>query len=273
VELHLVEWSDEGVPFLLLHGFGNDASIWEDLAPTLAPYYRTLALDLRGHGNSDRHPEAAYDYDHHVDDLERVLDALEIERLVLTGHSFGGRIATLFAGRHPERVAGLVIVDAGPELDGRGVVRIQMDVGKQVDASFASVAEYERALAHAYPAATPEALARMARNGLRQREDGRFERKTDPAFHARLRDATPESSRKHDEETTRRLWDALSRIPCPTLVVRGAASDILSPDVADRMVEDSLADGRLAIVAQAGHSVMTDNPVGFAAAMAEFALG
>ena len=62
-------------------------------------------------------------------------------------------------------------------------------------------------------------------------------------------------------------------IQCPTLVVRGAASDIMSPDVADKMVEEVLPNGKLAIVPQAGHSVMTDNPEGFKQMVGEFVLG
>jgi pimeloyl-ACP methyl ester carboxylesterase len=68
------------------------------------------------------------------------------------------------------------------------------------------------------------------------------------------------------------MWDALAALPCPVLVVRGAASDILSPDTADRMVDDVLQNGRLAVVAQSGHSVMTDNPRGFNDAVASFVL-
>jgi pimeloyl-ACP methyl ester carboxylesterase len=272
LELHVLEWSQQGVPFVLLHGFGNEAHIWDDFAPTLAPHYRTLAVDLRGHGDSDRHPDALYDYPHHVADLEALCAALEIERLVLCGHSLGGRIAMRFAGRHPERMAGLVIVDSGPELDPRGVVRIQVDMGRQEGARFASVAEYERGLSRAYPAARPEALARMARCGLRRRADGRYEPKTDPEFHRLAREAGPGEAESREQENTRLLWSALERIACPTLVVRGAASDILAPDVADRMVEEVLTDGHLAVVGQAGHSVMTDNPEGFAEAVAAFAL-
>jgi pimeloyl-ACP methyl ester carboxylesterase len=271
--LHVLEWSREGVPFVCLHGFGNEGHIWEDFAPTVAPYYRTLAFDLRGHGDSDRDAQARYDYDHHVADLEAALAALGIERLVLCGHSFGGRVATLFASDRPGRMAGLVIVDAGPELDPRGVVRIVVDGERQLDTSFASIADYERALVRAYPAARREALARMARHGLRARPDGRFERKTDPAFHRPAAQATPEEAERRERETTRRLWDALPRIPCPALVVRGAASDVLSPEVAERMVERALPDGRLATVARAGHSVMTDNPEGFAEAVGSFVLG
>lgn len=271
--IHLLEWSEEGVPFVLLHGFGNDAHIWDDLAPQLAPFYRTLAFDLRGHGDSDRHPDALYDYDRHLADLEAAFASLGIDRLVLCGHSFGGRVAMLFAGLHPGRLGGLVIVDSAPELDSRGVVRIQVDLREQGDASFASPAAYERALTHAYPAARPEALARMARFGLRRRADGRYERRTDPAFHRRAAEASAEQSAAREGELTRRLWESLAKTSCPTLVVRGAASDIFSPETADRMVDEVLADGRLAVVPQAGHSVMVDNPEGFAHAVTAFALG
>jgi pimeloyl-ACP methyl ester carboxylesterase len=272
LELHVLEWSEEGVPLVLLHGFGNEAHIWDDFAPEVAPYYRTLAFDLRGHGDSDRHPEAHYDYEYQLADLEAAFAALGIDRLVLCGHSFGGRVAMLFAGAHPERLAGLVIVDSAPELDSRGVVRIQVDLAEQGDATFASVEAYERGLAHAYPAGQPTALARMARFGVRRREDGRYERKTDPAFHRRAATASPEEAARREQETTRRLWDSLARTTCPTLVVRGAASDIFSPENADRMVEDVLPNGHLAVVPQAGHSVMTDNPTGFAKAVGAFVL-
>ena len=67
------------------------------------------------------------------------------------------------------------------------------------------------------------------------------------------------------------LWKALGRVPCPTLVVRGAASDVLSPETADKM-EAVLPKGSLAVVPQASHSVMTDNPEGFRDAVTQFVL-
>jgi pimeloyl-ACP methyl ester carboxylesterase len=208
-----------------------------------------------------------------VADVERALSALGVERLVLIGHSLGGRIATLFAGRHPERLAGLVIVDVGPEVDARGKLRIRMDVESQPEPVFDSVAEYARALSLAYPAARPDALQRMAQHGLRKRDDGRYVLKMDPALRGSFSSSeTPEQASAREKEMEQAQWDALRRIPCPTLVVRGAASDILSPDVADRMVEDVLPKGRLAVVARAGHSVMTDNPDGFREAVNAFVL-
>src|SRR5512134_3942928 len=262
LSLHVLEWSDEGTPLLLVHGFGNEAHIWDDFAPLVAPHYRTVALDLRGPGDSDHDPERRYDYEHHVADLAAVSAALGIERLVLVGHSFGGRTSILFAAKHPERMAGLVIVDIGPEHDPRGTTRIRMEVMQRGDGSFASPAEYERVLAHNFPAGSEGALRRMAQHELRRRDDGRWERKADPAFMAGRPGQSEAEGEARERDSAKRLWDAVALIPCPTLVVRGAASDILSPEIAERMVDDVLQQGQLAVVPRSAHSVMTDNPAG-----------
>lgn len=273
LELHWLEWSREGVPLLLLHGFGNEAHLWDDFAPAVAPYYRVLAWDARGHGDSGWDPERRYDPETLADDLECATRELGIERFVLVGFSMGGRVATVFAGRHPQRLAGLVLVDIGPEVDPRGTLRIRLEVEEQRSPAFRSVEQYAELLSRNYPAGQRAALLRMARHGLRSRPDGLFELKMDPALREgmALRDAeTDEAAR--ERAFVQQQWEALTRVPCPTLVVRGAASDILSPEVADRMVDEVLQAGRLAVVAKAAHSVMTDNPEGFAQALCAFVL-
>ena len=229
-------------------------------------------------GDSARAPACRSALECRVAESAAVPAKLGVERLVLVGHSLGGRIGTLFAGRHPDRMAGLVIVDSAPELDVRGTVRIRVDLEKNSEgggASFASEAEYRDLLAHNYPAASRETLAQMAHHGLRRRDDGRFEPKLDPAWFKGRREAGSDAAamREREERLTRDMWDALARVPCPTLVVRGAASDVLSPDVADRMVDEVLRHGRLAVIPRAGHSVMVDNPDAFRAALTGFVLG
>ena len=271
LELNLLEWSTEGVPLVLLHGLGNEAHLWDDFVPSVTPHYRVLALDQRGHGDSDWDPEARYDAESMTDDLEAVLDAVAIDRFVLVGFSMGGRVAMTFAGRHPERLAGLVIVDIGPEVDARGVLRISGEMSENRAPVFSSIQEYVAMLSLNYPAGQPDALKRMAEFGLRRREDDLLELKMDP----KLRGTRPTdaATRAMEEQFIQQQWDALAKVPCATLVVRGAASDILSPETADKMVDDVLRSGRLAIVPQAAHSVMTDNPKAFEEVVCEFVLG
>jgi len=271
LDLHVLEWSREGVPLVLLHGHGNEAHLWDDFAPCVADHYRVLAVDQRGHGDSDWDPEGRYDSDAMTDDLESLTGALGIERFVLVGFSMGGRVSMTFAGRHPDRLAGLVLVDIGPELDMRGVLRIQGEIAEQREPVFGSVEEYARLLSLHYPAGRPDALMRMARHGLRRRDDGRFGLKMDPALRADR--PMDEAARAAEEARSESFWKALAALPCPTLVVRGAASDILSADIADRMVDEVLQNGRLAVIPQAAHSVATDNPEAFERAVSEFVLG
>lgn len=272
-QIHVLEWSSEGVPLVFVHGFGNTARIWDDAAQLVAPHYRTIAIDQRGHGDSEHDPEHRYAYEDLARDLEAVILALGIERLVLVGHSLGGRTSMVFAERNPERLAGLVIVDTGPEHDPRGTSRIRGEVEQRGDGTFAERKEYEHVLAHNFPVSPPEMIERMAAAELRQRDDGRWERKLDPAFFP-ARGAMDEAAMEaHEKEMSTRLWVALEKIPCPTLVVRGAASDILGPEIADKMVDEALPNGSLAVVGQSSHSVMTDNPEGFNQALSAFVLG
>ena len=271
LELNVLEWSTEGVPLILLHGGGNEAHLWDDFIPSIAPHYRVIAVDQRGHGDSDWDPEGRYETEYMVNDLEALTEALQIDRFVLIGFSMGGRVAMGFAGRHPERLAGLVLVDIGPELDPRGVSRIGQENQANRTPVFASIDEYTSLLSLNYPAGQPQALIRMAKHGLRQREDGLFELKTDPKMRGIRTD--DDAARAREDAFIQEQWDALAKLPCPTLVVRGAASDILSPDIADKMVDEVLKNGQLAIIPQAAHSVATDNPEAFEAAVSRFVLG
>lgn len=270
--LHALEWSREGTLLLFLHGFSNDAHVWDWCAPAFAPHYRVVALDHRGHGDSDRDPEGRYDHETMARDVAAALESLGATRVVLVGHSLGGRVAMRFAGLFPEKVAGLVIVDSAPELDARGTTRIRLDVQQQ-EPSFATLRDYERILARQYPATRPDILAKLATHWTRPRSDGRLEQKLDPAFMRARRGQSEEELARWSADESKHLWSALEKLPCPALVVRGAASDVLSADVADKMADEVLKQGRLEVIPRAGHSVMLDNPEAFEKALSGFILG
>jgi pimeloyl-ACP methyl ester carboxylesterase len=109
------EWNAyaPGLPLVVLHGVTGSSTHWHEVAIRMANL-RVIAPDARGHGASDWDPEAAYTVDMHFADVASALDALGIERCVLAGFSMGGGTAILSAACMPERVAGLVVIDAYP---------------------------------------------------------------------------------------------------------------------------------------------------------------
>jgi pimeloyl-ACP methyl ester carboxylesterase len=108
VQLHVEDTGTGGLPVVLHHGLGADLEVWRAQIDHLRGSHRVLAFDMRGHGRSPR--AAGYTVDALVADLEEVTAGLP--KFWLVGHSFAGVVLTAFAGRHPERLQGLVYVDA-----------------------------------------------------------------------------------------------------------------------------------------------------------------
>lgn len=117
-DFNYVEYGERAAsPLVLLHGMPSDATTWAGVAGELAAGHRVITLDQRGHGASAR--TVTYSLEEMRDDLRQFADALGLDRFVLGGHSMGGTVATLFAERYPDRLAGLILVDSPPP-DGSG---------------------------------------------------------------------------------------------------------------------------------------------------------
>lgn len=270
IALSVVEWSRRGLPCVLLHGLGDAACVWNHLAIRIMPEFRTVAIDLRGHGDSDWDPEARYDTGALTADLTKIIATLGLETTILVGHSLGAAVAIRYAADNPDRVAALVIVDFGPELDETGVnevLRGFIDMPR----TFSSVEQYAEWLVARRPLADPNLLQQFARCSLRQSPSQGWELKVDPALatSSQISKLAVSQGRYRYPE----LWPALERIKCPTLVIRGMGSGVLPQDVAGRMVERTLPAGQLASIASAGHAVMMDNPGEFTSRVHGFLAG
>ncbi len=253
LRFHYLEWGNSGaLPLVLLHGFASQARSWDHVAEALADRFRVLALDQRGHGDSDRAPDGDYRIVSMATDLAAFADTLLRGRFSLLGLSMGGRVSIAYTGAHPGRVERLVLVDIGPEVAPEGLARIRAMVSaipEEVD----SAEQAYRLLRAAAPRYSEPLLRDRVKHGLTELPTGRLTWKYDKV----LRDQTREGKRDIPN-----LWPDLGRITCPTLIVRGAESDVLSSEIAKRMLE-ALKDGQLVEVPEAGHTVPGDQPEAF----------
>jgi pimeloyl-ACP methyl ester carboxylesterase len=108
--LHIEDGGASGMPILFLHGFGGSTTQWKDQLEYFKGQHRVIAFDFRGHGQSDLPSDSSYAIESIAQDLEAVVDKLGVDKFVLVGHSMGGSIATAYTTKHPDRVAGLVLV-------------------------------------------------------------------------------------------------------------------------------------------------------------------
>lgn len=253
LRLHLLDWGTPGLPpLLLLHGAAQTAHSFAEVAPDLARDHHVVAPDQRGHGDSAW--AARYDRDAFAGDIATVLDAHGWDAATLVAMSLGGLNAIAFAATRPERVRGLVIVDVVPTVATAGKEAIGRQLAMHVFDTFVAAVEQARAF---NPRRTVANIRQRLHHAMRQDADGRWTYKFDPAIGgAAGRD--PES-----------LWWAVGRLRCPTLLVRGAESNVLTAEGADRFVR-TVPGSQVAVVAGAGHSVMGDNPAGFLAAVRPF---
>ena len=258
---HYVTWGQESAPpLVLLHGLTGHARSWDALARELSTDFRVIALDQRGHGDSDRAPDGDYRVATMASDVAGFADALGLGRFSLLGLSMGGRVGIAYAGGHAARIERFCIVDIGPEIHLPGMERIRQMMAESPERieSEEQAVEYVR---RANPRMAEAGLRERVRHGLRPLADGGFEWKYDKA----LRDMMRQGGRRETID----LWEPLRRITAPALLVRGAESDVLSADVAKRMI-DALPDGRLVEIAGAGHTVPFDQPEAFARAVSAF---
>ncbi|HEY8489412.1 MAG TPA: alpha/beta hydrolase [Dehalococcoidia bacterium] len=256
LRLHYLEWGERGLPdMLLLHGLTSHAHSWDYFARAVCDRYHVVALDQRGHGDSTWPPDGRYRTEDYVADALAVTDTLGLERVVLVGLSMGAHNAMAFTAAHPERVTHLVPVDIAPRLGTGDERRRRLAGAAPPQRVFDSVEEAFRQARAQNPRPPEEVHRHRVQWSLKPLPDGRFELKYDPAAPARWEPAD--------------LWEALPRIACPTLVIRGAESQVLPEETARRMVE-AFPNARLVTVEGAGHPVPLDRPDAFERAVREF---
>jgi pimeloyl-ACP methyl ester carboxylesterase len=253
--LRVRDWGGDGTPTLLLHGMAAHSHWWDATAPRLAPGLRAVAIDFRGHGDSDWTADGVYEARTWIDDVEAARAALGWERFLLVGHSMGARVALGYADLHPERLRGVIAIDFLPEIRGDRTSRFARLL-KRPQPAYES-AEAAVARFRLEPDGTrldPDEMRALGRLGVRA-ADGKWRWKFDWRC---LRVGVPP------------VWDQLARLRVPALLARGELTTIVSREDFARMVR-ALPGARGLEIPGAHHHVPLDAPAALAAAIAGFA--
>jgi esterase len=260
LKFHYVEWGAATAPPLVcLHGITQTAHSWDEVAAALEETYRVLCFDQRGHGDSDWAPDGDYTRQTQATDLDAITDALGLSHFILAGMSMGGINSITFTARHPEKVRALIIVDVSPEIQVKGVENIRhfIQAADELDSFEAFVQR-----AHEFnPRRSLDNIRSRLSHNLKQLPNGNWTWKYDKALRS--------PDRGFQASALLNLWDDVHAIRCPTLIIKGGESDILSADSAAKL-QAAIPGSQLAVVPGAGHSVMGDNPDAFVQAALSF---
>jgi len=268
LRFHYLDWGSDAnseghkrPALVLLHGVGQTCHTWDFFAEAMSSDFRVLAFDQRGHGDTDWAPGQDYSREAMVADAAAFTEALGLERFFLAGMSMGGMNSICFTAAHPHRVEALVVVDIGPRIEREGVRHIRDFMSNHRD--FADLEEAAQVIHKFNPRRPLEAIRKFTCvYNLKQMENGRWTWKYDPYF--------SESHGRHDPKLMHdQLAAAARHVTCPTLLVKGAQSDVFSLDGA-REFQTLIPGSEFSLVEGAGHSVMGDNPAGFESAVRRF---
>ncbi len=247
--LHYLDWGapQEGAPtFVLLHGMSGSAASWVRVAEHFAGSYHVVALDQRGHGDSEYSPDHSYGTDDYVADLEGFIDALGVARVALLGHSLGGHNVIAYTSRHPDRVVAAIVNDMPPamEWDREEIIGVFGDPDSPSHIVHDDVEAWMRAQNAPF---TSEQQLRLSAETRMRAVDGGIQLKSDPWVSINWGPAD--------------LWDEFRAITRPTLLIRAGRSGQPEGSFTAQMLQDmdmAVDAARSITLEKSGHNTFAD---------------
>ena len=261
--------ASDAMPVLLAHGGGQTRRAWKRVTGDLAEAgFRTIAVDLRGHGDSAWSADGAYETRDFAADLVAIASAME-RSPALVGASLGGMAGMLAEGElAPGSFASVTLVDIAPRMEESGVKRIVGFMEEHIETGFASAEEASQIIAQYMPHRRKRGASDGLRHYLRQKNDGRFYWHWDPAFIPGSRTVGKNSSERH-----RNQFEALSKaagnLTPPVHLIRGGSSDLISEEAVSHFLELA-PHAEFTDIAGATHMVVGDANDSFSAAIRDF---
>jgi pimeloyl-ACP methyl ester carboxylesterase len=224
IELHYVQWGEQGTPLVCAHGLTANAFYFQALAEELAREHRVIAYDLRGRGRSAQ-PEHGYSVPIHANDLAKLINALALERPVVLGHSLGAMIALYFAAHYPDKLSKLILVDGGAPLPWQNIETQPAWLTAAINRLGVSVPSFEEYIQRqkAAPFLGPywnEYIETYFQHDVRQRSDG-------SVISRCYREGILEDSLNSDEARPEAQW---AGVQVPTLILRAGQGLLFEDD-------------------------------------------
>ena len=255
-----------GTPILIVHGLSYFSYDWIPVAADLASAGReVVAMDMRGFGDSSWSAAHAYGVEDHAADCIAVADRLGWEKIVLMGHSMGGRNCVWCAAHYPDRVAALVLCDYSPVNAPAGSRRVAETVAGTPDV-FASVDDALEYFGRDRDLPLDDPYRRRMEAYLSETADG-YAIKRDTFHRDRFRRVLEGSAATAGPD----MWAALAAVGCPVLAIRGRHSDMFAAETVARVMD---ANSRISVVEiDAGHDLAGDAPEALIGEVAAFLEG
>ena len=254
LRLHARDYGDEHarLTVLCMPGLSRNARDFEPVAERLAPRFRILCAEQRGRGESAYDPKPEnYHPGTYVGDMVALLDHLKLKRVAMIGTSLGGLMAMMMAAGLPDRVAGMVINDVGPELAVEGLLKIQSYIDRETKVGDWSeaIADVRGTFGASFPAYSAADWERMTRALYKENERGVPVLDFDPHISDNFKALEPKAID---------LWPVFDAMPkIPFGLVRGKLSDLLTAPIRDEMLRRR-PDIVLAEIDESGHAPTLD---------------
>jgi pimeloyl-ACP methyl ester carboxylesterase len=256
LRIHYLDWGSEGrPPMIMLHGIGRVAHTFDHIAPHFASNYHVMAVDMRGHGDSDWDPKGAYLVEDYTKDIEGLAEQLHLRNITIWGNSTGGRVAQVFAGLHPELVTAVISEDVGPERPTQVAESVTRQLKQEDERGWASEDELLAQLKTSNSRTPEDILRAYAHYGSKRRADGRVIWKRDPAI--------------GNGFVPTELWRFVRQIKSPIIYVVGGRSTIV-PAATQEELKKTLPQVQIVTIPGVGHYPSEENTSAYLAIVDKF---
>ncbi len=243
------EISGQGPALVLLHGWTENHKFWKFQTPTFSREYNVIAIDLRGHGESDK-PKTGYSIQTFADDLHHLLNTFETNRAIIVGHSMGGMTALVFCLKYPEKVKALILVNTtSVGVHEAGLISPKETLQMIRTSGFENIVEHFFAQTFFAPG-TSEDLISWAKSEVLKT----------PQY---VVEEALKAIMEHD------VTARLSEITVPTLIIHGTQDFAISVKMAE-MMNEKILNSNLQIIEGVGHHTMLEKPDEFGNAVLDF---